>query len=255
MPHRRSTLLAQAGHLDVDHKLSMAASPGAPAPSRPRAPAFPGTRAWPLVTKQIFEQLEFSGRQIEEPFPANGAPAHQIHLQVRRLEAKRLRRTTSPEQRLEFSPAVLAAQTAWRDSRPRPGPGRALDRPPHRAQSGSGLACRCAAVSESAGSRDRCLTGAASRPARPGRTPRHSHAEEAILTRGGNDDVVVLAFLQRAEASAWASFRSSSTISTRTPGILPGGLEGEPRLWCARRVGTGRNALAGSSSRPRTRIV
>ena len=52
-----------------------------------------------LVTQQILEQLELPRGQVEEPLAADGAPAHQIHLQVGRLQTKRLRRTAAPQQR------------------------------------------------------------------------------------------------------------------------------------------------------------
>src|SRR4051812_16110253 len=89
-------LLTEAGHLDVDDVVQRRGT------SRlfPDLPCQHFSRnQMPLMAQQVFEELELTRGQVEEALPTDGAACDQIHLEVRRLQAKRFQGSASAQQR------------------------------------------------------------------------------------------------------------------------------------------------------------
>ena len=54
-----------------------------------------------LMPKQVFQELEFSGRQVKRTVSACGTARHEIELQVCRFQPQDFRRSTAPQQRAD----------------------------------------------------------------------------------------------------------------------------------------------------------
>src|SRR5947209_12723703 len=91
-------LLSQSGDLDIDHVIERRRTPRLfPDLSREHF----ARHQMALVAQEVFQQLEFANRQIEETLTAHGPARDEIQLEIGRLETKNLRWTATPQQRTD----------------------------------------------------------------------------------------------------------------------------------------------------------
>src|SRR5215831_14100133 len=90
--------LAKPRHLHVDDVVERCrASRFAPDFARQHLPR----DQMALMAQQIFEQLEFAGRQLEHPIATERAPGDNVELEIGRLQSEHLRRPSTSKQRAD----------------------------------------------------------------------------------------------------------------------------------------------------------